>query len=746
MRHILTKVAVTTVMIAALQALTAVGMAAHSAVNRGASVAPEEICIETRNTQMLLKRVAGDTLKFVYYGPRLDAADTHRMLKEEDKTLMLYGYPVFGTADGTAYAMQMEHADGNQTLDLKVEGIDRLQDGGVDIRMRDRVYPVDVKLCYRTYPESDMIETWVEVYNGEKKAVRLNRFDSSFLPIEQGDVWVSRLHGDWASESTLVEEPLGKGVLQIKTTDGARGSHYARPEVMVSLDGKPSESHGRTIGAALEWSGNFSLRFDTESHRVHKFFAGALSEPSGYVLESDSLLVTPRVVYTYSDRGKGGVSRNFHAWAKHDGKVHGCDRQRDILLNSWEGVYLDIKEPVIEEMMRNWKDLGGELFVLDDGWFGDKYPRNVDDSALGDWRTDNRKLPNGIDGLIRKARKNGLKFGIWIEPEFTNPRSVLYEQHPDWVLANTNRPLRYGRGGTQLILDLTNPEVQDFIVGTVDSLLTEHPEIAYVKWDCNTFLLNYGSQSLPANRQANIYFDYHKNLLNVLERIRARHPDVAMQNCGGGGGRYNYGLMPYFDEYWVSDNTDALQRIYIQWGSSMFYPPHVMGQHVSASPSHQTGRLLPMKFRFDVAMSGRLGVEMLPSAMTDTERQFARQAIATYKEIRPLIQNGEQHRLLSPYGDSGMASIEYLAPDGGEALLFAYKVRHYQNQVIPRFRLEDLDPDATYMVQELNVYPGQSPRAVDGGTFTGRYLMEVGLRLEMSSDFSSALLRLSVKD
>lgn len=335
-----------------------------------------------------------------------------------------------------------------------------------------------------------------------------------------------------------------------------------------------------------------------------------------------------------------------------------------------------------------------------------------------------------------------MKFGLWIEPEFTNVRSKLYETHPDWVLRAGGRPLRYGRGGTQMILDMTNPKVRDFVVNLVDSLLSEHPEIAYLKWDCNTFLLNYGSSSLPADRQTNIYIDYHKGLTDALKRIRAKHPDVAIQNCGGGGGRYNYGLMPYFDEFWVSDNTDAWQRVFIQWGASMFYPPHVMGQHVSASPSHQTGRIIPMKFRFDVAMSGRLGMEMLPSAMTETERDFARKAIATYKEIRPLIQNGEQYRLLSPYGDSGMASMEYLSTDGSEAILFAYKMKHYQNQVIPRFRLVALDPDAIYSVEELNIYPGVGRQVPDGEKYSGRYLMENGLRLSMGSEYSSSLIRL----
>lgn len=706
------------------------------------AVRAADIAVETDNTLMLLKTVPGDTLKFVYYGPQLSETDRRALLDDRDPELVNYGYPVFGTADGAPYAMQASHADGGQTLDLAVAGVTRGDDGSVSIDMRDRRYPFRVGLHYRPDRANDIIETWAEVSHSEDGPVTLHRFDSSFLPVEQGDVWVSRMHGDWASEAFLLEEPLKPGMLQIKTTDGARNSHYARPEVMISLDGEPREESGRVIGAALEWSGNFSLRFDTESRRVHRFFAGALAEPAGYVLAPDSTLVLPRVAYSFSRQGKGGVSRNFHRWAR-AGKVHGCDTPRDILLNSWEGVYLDIKEPVIEKMMKDWADLGGELFVLDDGWFGGKYPRNVDNSSLGDWRTDTRKLPHGIDGLIRSAHRNGLRFGLWVEPEFTNDPSELFEQHPDWVLRADGRPLRYGRGGTQLLLDMTNPQVRDFAFGVIDSLLTAHPGIDYLKWDCNTFMLNYGSSSLPADRQANVQLDYHCGLLDVLGRVRAKYPRTVIQNCGGGGGRYNYGLMPYFDEFWPSDNTDAWQRLFIQWGASMFYPTTVTAQHVNASPSHQTGRIVPMKFRFDVAMTGRLGLEMLPSAMSDEEWAFVRAGIETYKQLRPLMQRAELYRLLSPYGPSGMASLAFVTPDASDALFFAYKVRHRQNQVIPRFRLAGLDPDALYTVTELNIWPGKSPRKISGQTYSGAFLMDSGLKIDMPSEYSSAVFRIS---
>lgn len=234
-------------------------------------------------------------------------------------------------------------------------------------------------------------------------------------------------------------------------------------------------------------------------------------------------------------------------------------------------------------MMSDIQSMGGELFVMDDGWFGDKYPRNKDNSSLGDWMVDARKLPRGIEGLIADANKHGIKFGIWIEPEMANTTSELYEKHPEWVLKAPNREIVLGRGGTQVVLDLSNPEVQDFIFGIVDNLMTTYPEIDYIKWDANMSILNHGSQYLPSDQQSHMYIEYHEGFKKVCERIRAKYPDLTLQACASGGGRANYGVMPYFDEFWVSDNTDALQRIYMQWGTSYFsrlspWP------HISAPP------------------------------------------------------------------------------------------------------------------------------------------------------------------
>jgi len=393
----------------------------------------------------------------------------------------------------------------------------------------------------------------------------------------------------------------------------------------------------------------------------------------------------------------------------------------------------------MDQMMADIASMGGELFVMDDGWFGDKYPRKVDNSSLGDWVVDRNKLPEGIEGLLRDAKKNGVKFGIWIEPEMTNSISELYEKHPDWIIKAPGREPVMGRGGTQLVLDLCNPKVQDFVFSIVDDLLTKYPEIAYIKWDANAPVMNHGSQYLSKADQSHLYIDYHKGLIKVCERIRAKYPDVIIQDCASGGGRANYGLLPYFDEFWVSDNTDALQRIYMQWGTSYFFPAIAMAQHISATPNHTVFRTTSMKFRCDVAMSGRLGMEIQPKNMTDEEKALCRQAISDYKTIRPVVQFGDLYRLHSPYAGDNLASLMYVSQDKQQAVFYWYKTETFQNEHFPVVKMQGLDPAKRYRVNELNRIDNK-PLAFEGKTFTGAYLMANGLELPYRHDVDHAKL------
>ena len=717
-----------------------------------AAAASAQVRVATPNTELVLKAEHGSELQIQYFGSRLSDADAKVL--EAAGVPNHNAYQPYGIWCSWESALEVTHADGNMSTVLRVESVSTEDEPTAKvtrIKLKDTVYPFYVTVCYRAYQDVDMIETWTEIQNLEKKTVTLTRFDSGYLPIRVGDVWVSHLHGTWAAEGLLVQEPLEREMLVIKNEDGSRNSHTDHAEVMFSLDGKPQENAGRVIGAALCYSGNYELRIDTRDTDYHQFYAGINPDNSAYKLEPKEVFKTPELALTYSNEGLSGASRNFHRWGRNYKLAHG-NQPRKILLNSWEGVYFNINEPGMDQMMADIASMGGELFVMDDGWFGVKYPRLTDNCALGDWQVDGNKLPNGIGWLVEQAHKHGIRFGIWIEPEMTNTTSELYEKHPDWVLKAPEREVVTGRGGTQLVLDLANPEVQDFIFKVVDDLMTENPEIDYIKWDANMPVANHGSQYLPKDRQSHLLIEYHRGFAAVCDRIRAKYPDLTIQACASGGGRANWGVLPWFDEFWVSDNTDALQRVRMQWGTSYFFPAIAMASHISATPNHTVFRTTSLKYRIDVAMSGRLGMEIQPKNMTEEEKALCRKAISEYKEIRHVVQLGDIYRLVSPYDDHNMASMMYVSPEKSEAVFYWWKTETFYDDHLPRVKMAGLDPDRMYKVHELNRIDNV-PLPYEGLAFSGKFLMENGLEIPLKhkvdyhkqDDWSSRVLYLTAE-
>lgn len=714
------------------------------------SARAEIVKIDTPQSSLVLKADKGKKLTYQYYGARISDAETAQAVAQSG-TPNRNAYPDYGMITEQETAIAATHVDGNMSLDLRVDGVEqkKTDDGDLTIiTLRDSYYPFEVKVNYLVRPGHEIIETWTEVSHKEKGTVTLTQFASGTLPVRYGDVWMSSLHGCHNNETLVTEEPLKHGMKVIKNKDGVRNSQTAHGEVMISLDGKPRELSGRVIGAALCYSGNYKLRMETDQTNYHQLFAGINEENSAYKLKNGEVFTTPRLALSYSNEGMSGVSRNFHRWGR-EHMLHNGTGERKILLNSWEGVYFDIKEEQMDEMMAGIADLGGELFVMDDGWFGVKYPRNNGTSSLGDWIVDTRKLPHGIQGLIDAAKKHGIKFGIWIEPEMINSLSELYEKHPEYVIKPTHREPLKGRGGTQMVLDLSNPKVQDLVFEVVDTLLTKYPELDYIKWDANCEIKNHGSQYLPADKQSHLYIEYHRGLEKALNRIRAKYPNVTIQACASGGGRVNYGFLPWFDEFWTSDNTDALQRVYMQWGTSYFYPPTAMASHISASPNHQTQRLVPIKFRADVAMAGRLGMEMQPKQMTEEEKAIVRRAVADYKRIRPILQEADIYRLLSPFDNKGAASLMYVSPKKDKAVFYWYRTANFDKVQLPRITMAGLDPERVYTVTELNPIDDK-PLKYEGQKFTGKFLMDNGLEIPVKHsgngnqhyDFSSRVLLL----
>ena len=692
-----------------------------------------QVVVETRNISLVMEVEEGRAPRYVYFGAKLSAQDlSHIQQPSADGRMDVY--PAYGMNTPAEPAFAVTHADGSMATVLNATGVDTRNDGNATlttIHTADPVYPVMVDIVFKAYRDVDMIETWTEVSTKEK-GITLTRFASGMLPIRRGDVWVSHLYGSWANEGQLVEEPLTPGELIIRNNDGTRNSHTDHGEVMLSLDGKARENSGDVIGAAICYSGNYRLRLVTDDTEYHYFFAGINEDNSEYHLKKGETFKTPHLALTFSKQGLSGASRNFHSWGRKYMMLHG-DKERKILLNSWEGVYFNINQEGMDQMMGDIASMGGELFVMDDGWFGDKYPRNVDNSSLGDWVVDKRKLPEGIEGLLRDAKKHGVKFGIWIEPEMTNSVSELYEKHPDWVLKAPGRDPVLGRGGTQLVLDLSNPKVQDFCFKIVDDLMSRYPEIDYIKWDANMPILNHGSQYLPLAEQSHLYIKYHEGFAKVCERIRQKYLDLTIQACASGGGRANWGVLPWFDEFWVSDNTDALQRIYMQWGTSYFFPAIAMASHISIVPNHTVFRTTSLKYRIDVAMSGRLGMEIQPKNMTDEEKAQCRKAIEEYKRIRPVVQFGDIYRLLSPFDHKGAASLMYVTEQKDRAVFYWWKTESFQNEHLPRVRMAGLDPHRMYTIHELDRID-LNPLSFEGKSFSGEYLMNHGLELPYRHD------------
>ena len=708
------------------------------------SLFAQDYLVSTPNTSLLIKATPGETVKIQYYGSKIENSDIQGIY-DAGMVFNADSYPAFGLQTMGEKAIAATQPDGNMSLDLKIEQVKQYptKDGEVtEILLKDKVYPFEIKQYYKAYQGTDIISTWIEIMNNGKKSVTLYRFVSAYLPVQRGDNWLTHFHGHWGAENMLEEEKLTNGQKVISNKDGMVNTETDNPSFMLSIDGKPQEEYGHILGGTLAWTGNYLLKMDITNTKLN-IIAGINEENSHYKLESKETFKTPEFAMTYSTSGKGGVSRAFHRWARMYKLSHG-NVERDILLNSWEGVYFKVNQEGMDQMMKSFSALGGELFVMDDGWFGNKYSRDRGDSSLGDWTVNKTKFPLGIEGLIASAKKHKIKFGLWIEPEMSNTKSELFEKHPEWILQCKNRPLSTGRGGTQIVLDLTNPEVQDFVFSVIDNLMTHYPEIAYMKWDANSCMLDYGSPYLPKEKQSHLYIEYHRGLNNVLERIRAKYPQLILQACAGGGGRINYGILPYFDEFWTSDDTDALQRVYLQWGVSCFYPAIAMAAHVSADKNHQTGRYLPLKFRFDVAMSGRLGMEMQPEDMTEADKEFTQRAIQAYKGIRPIVQFGDLYRLISPYENKGVASLMYVAPEKDRAVFYAYKMNHFINMTIPNVKMNGLDPQKKYQLIDLTPLSKNKPCSLHNKIISGKILMEKGIALQtlLKNEYSSIALEL----
>jgi alpha-galactosidase len=410
------------------------------------------------------------------------------------------------------------------------------------------------------------------------------------------------------------------------------------------------------------------------------------------------------------------------------------NKGRMTLLNNWESTYFDFNEEKLVKLMDDAAKLGVDMFLLDDGWFANKYPRNDDHQGLGDWSETIDKLPHGLGYLTAAAKERNIKFGLWIEPEMVNPKSELYEKHPDWVIHLPNRDEYYFRN--QLVLDLSNPKVQDYVYGVLDNLMIKYPDIAFFKWDCNSPITNIYSPYLK-DRQSHLYINYVRGLYHVLDRIKAKYPNLPMMLCAGGGGRTDYEALKYFTEFWPSDNTDPIERLYIQWGYSQVFPVKAICAHVTTWNKDTS-----IKFRTDVAMMCKLGFDIKLSDMNKDEENFCHNAVANYNRLKPVILDGDLFRLVSPYEGNHTSSI-YVGKDKKHAVVFAFDIHPRYNEKLLPIRLQGLDPDKMYRINEINLVQGaNSSTSGKDELFSGEFLMNVGLNLFTGQQLQSRVIEL----
>ena len=709
--------------------------------------AQQIIRISTDKTDLVYQVNEKNRVYQVYLGEKLLNPEDYKLLKwnvrpGNDGSMSIRGHEAYPASGGEDYfepAVAITHADGNPTSYLYYKGSEqRGVSGGTEtiIRLADDKYNDEVELHYVAYPKENVIKMWSEITNREGKPITLWRYNSGMLYLKAGRYFLTEYHSDWAKEGQPETEELKYGKKTVDTKLGARANLLAEPFFELGLDDKPREGEGRVMLGVVGWTGNFQYTCEVDNTNSLRLIPGINPYASNYVLDNGETFTTPEFVFTLSSQGSGQASRDLHDWCRRYNLRDGMGK-RMTLLNNWENTAFDFDQQKLASLMRDAKDLGVDMFLLDDGWFGNKYPRKDDHAGLGDWEATKSKLPLGIPGMVDDAKKAGVKFGIWIEPEMVNPKSELYEKHPDWAITLPNRETYYYRN--QLVLDLSNPKVQDYVLSVIDRIMVENPDVAYMKWDCNSPITNIYSHYL-GRRQGNLYVDYVRGLYKVFRRVNEKYPRLAMMLCSGGGGRCDYEALKHFTEFWCSDDTDPFERIYIQWSMSKFFPAKSMASHVT-----NWNRQTSVKFRFDVCSMVKLGFDIDLKSLSADEYKFLKNAVAEYRALEPVVLDGSQYRLISPY-ESSHCALNYVSQDKATAVLYTYNLHPRYGANLANVLLQGLNPSAQYKVMEIYRMPGdKSHSEYEGKSFSGDYLMKVGLNVLSADNATSHVFKLEAQ-
>ncbi|HZH61593.1 MAG TPA: alpha-galactosidase [Metabacillus sp.] len=651
-------------------------------------------------------------------------------------------YPAYGNTDFRTPAYQLQFQNGSTVSDVRykshkifkgkpaLQGLpatyveDEQEAETLEVTLEDTVAKIEILLSYSVYEEKNVITRSAKIVNNSSDFVDILRALSVNVDIRDAEFELLHLSGAWGNERLIERNPLRRGVQSVSSARGA-SSHQHNPFLALVRE-NTTEDNGEIFSFNLVYSGNFLANVEVDQFKNTRVSLGINPFDFKWLLQPGDSFQCPEVVMVYSNQGLGDMSRTYHdLYRTRLCRGEFKDKERPILVNNWEATYFDFTAAKIEEIAKVGQELGIELFVLDDGWFG---KRDDDTSSLGDWFVDRNKLPDGLDSLAKNVEKLDMQFGLWFEPEMISVNSELYRDHPDWCLHVPNR--RRSESRNQLILDFSRDEVCDAIIKMVSDILSSVP-VSYVKWDMNRHMTEIGSAVLPPERQRETAHRYMLGLYKVMEKITTNFPHILFESCSGGGGRFDPGILYYMPQTWTSDNTDAISRLKIQYGTSLVYPISSMGAHVSDVPNHQVHRTTSLDIRGDVAMAGNFGYELDLTKMSEEDKEIVKKQVATYKEIRRLVQYGDFYRLVSPFEGNETAWL-FVNDDKTESVVFYYRILAEANGPLSMLKLKGLNHDKSYQLIET------------GKVYGGDELEYVGLSIpaNLNGDFKSCMWRL----
>ncbi|UTR13781.1 alpha-galactosidase [Salipaludibacillus sp. LMS25] len=665
-------------------------------------------------------------LEHLYYGKRIQHRHSFIHLKERESrpsSNMFEGdhtsslehikqeYPSYGTTDFRYPAHMITNQIGSHITNFQfrhyeirkgkpaLEGLpatyveDDSEAETLEITLVDDVLKSRLVLSYTIFTGRSVLTRNAKFINEGNEAFYLNNAMSANVDFPDDDFEMVHLNGAWAREAHVDWQPLFKGNQSVSSSRGA-SSHVHNPFLALKRP-DATEHFGEVYGFSLVYSGNFLAQVEVDTYSVSRIMMGIHPFQFKWKLNPNEAFQTPECVMVYSETGLNGMSQTYHELYRNR-LVRGYwrDKSRPILINNWEATYFQFNEEKVLNIVEAAKDLGIELFVLDDGWFGE---RHDDTSSLGDWFVNTHKLPNGIKGLSEKVEALGLQFGLWFEPEMVSKDTKLFEKYPEWVISTPNRRQSHGRN--QFVLDFSRDEVVDYVFDMMDDIISTS-KISYIKWDMNRYITEAYSTSLDVDQQGEVFHRYILGVYKLYERLIEKYPKILFESCAGGGARFDPGLLFYAPQTWASDDTDAIERLKIQYGTSMIYPLSSIGSHVSAVPNHQVGRMTPIDTRANVAYFGTFGYELDITKVSNEEKRAIKGQVAFFKEYRHLIRTGDFYRLLSPF-NSNEVSWMVVSEDKKEAIVAYYKVLAKPNDKYYRLKLKGLDPEKLYQMKGM---------------------------------------------